>query len=212
MVHNAAFPDGEVAVPQVTPWDRAEAWERGIMQRAWFVLGVAGLVLAVAGLGMVEAGVGRRPQIGPLGSPVSIEGKGGGCGMGAAMRDDPVSVADQDEVLRVTLTRKCRGPAVAYFEAQTSTPSPGQAIYIGVGARCIGPAGLANGCTPGQMVGSAQGFPLLDGDAGDTETSGMVYFFESLKRGRWRFVAEADILNSATIYMRTMSVEAFTAA
>jgi hypothetical protein len=183
------------------------------MQRAWFVFGVAGLVLAVAGPVMVEAGGARPTQLGPLGGGIiSVEGKGGGCGMGAAMRDDPVSVADQEEVLRVTFTRRCRGPAVADFEAQTYTGSPGQAIYMGVEARCIGPAGLANGCNPGQTVGAVQGFPLLDGDNGDTETSGMVYFFETLKRGRWRFIAEADILNNAVVYSRTMSVEAFAAA
>jgi hypothetical protein len=179
------------------------------MRKAWLITAMTGALVLAFGTGLLVAGSADHPREVGAAAPVSSKGVGGGCGMAAVTDtstftpDDDNSVEPDNTALKVPLKKSCSGPVVADFETEVFTDADGF-IHATAFAKCVG-----GGCPLGVQKTAAPGHVFLQNEVNTTDTSGMVFVFHQLGRGKWQFRIGAGGDGGSSLEFRSLVVEAF---
>lgn len=137
------------------------------------------------------------------------------CLSGFDTRTNPVtppstSAYGNPAIAAVKMKKSCTGAVAVRFETEIQTPNSLDGISVVVVAKCVKPAGYANGCTKGDLVSGQPGLIVLyDEDVGTFGSHGALWVYKSMKPGLWRFEVRAQNGTSAKVINRVMEVDAY---
>ena len=119
------------------------------------------------------------------------------------------STTDNTPAGTVTLKKTCPGAVIGQFTSEVATAASGDFLHVDMRATCVGAAGLANPCTPGQQVFASPGHSFFQNGQASLHTGAINMVWDGLPRGRWRFEVLPGGNNSANLQFRSFVVEAF---